>query len=197
MSQLDKRRRNIVLGAGALVGAAGLVKIAGLDAVVASANRYQPNATSGADGKVLDASQLALLAILCQHIIPATDTPGAADVDVHGFVDHQLYHCHTKEEQAAARDILSSVERVTQERHGKRFANVSHDDQLGVLTDLEQAGDGFQSDERGAFKQLKSLIVFGYFTTQIGASRALRFMPYPGGYRGSIPHDAATPAWYR
>jgi len=40
--------------------------------------------------KTFTQSQLLNLKAIAQTIIPATDTPGAGDVDCHGFIDHQL-----------------------------------------------------------------------------------------------------------
>ncbi|MDU0353713.1 hypothetical protein RS130_07055 [Paraglaciecola aquimarina] len=42
---------------------------------------------------------------------------------------------------------------------------------------------------------LKALIVFGYFTSEVGATQALNYQAVPGGFKGSIPCDENTKSW--
>ncbi|MEO1574704.1 MAG: gluconate 2-dehydrogenase subunit 3 family protein [Pseudomonadota bacterium] len=197
MSQPDKNRRRVLLALGATAGVAGAAELAGLDRIVAVASSFKPNADSGPDGHVLSASQLAVLRAVCDQVIPATETPGAVDVDVHGFVDHQLRHCHTDDEQRAAVALIERLDAASHERQQTTFVQLGNAEQLALLEDLEAGRGGFSGTDRAHFKGLKSLIVFGYFTSEVGATRALRFMPYPGGFKGSVPYEPGTPAWFR
>ena len=70
------------------VAAAALLSNNGLAVAMA----FDP-ATDASNAKIFNPSQLTLLKHLCNVVIPATDTPGAGDINVQGFIDKviQLY----------------------------------------------------------------------------------------------------------
>ncbi|MFK8014630.1 MAG: gluconate 2-dehydrogenase subunit 3 family protein [Gammaproteobacteria bacterium] len=196
MSRPDKTRRNLVLGLGAAAAAVTAAELAGIDRLVAIADDYKPGpSTAVAAGRILDATQLATLRAVCSQVIPATDTPGAAEADVHGFIDHQLYHCHSDDQQETVRQVLDTLAKRADATGG--FSGLSHAHQLERLTALEASSKPFSDEDRNQFRFLKSMIVFGYFTSEIGATKALRFLPYPGGFSGSIPHAPNDKAWFK
>ena len=45
------------------------------------------------------------------------------------------------------------------------------------------------------FKLMKDLTVQGYFTSEIGATKALRYVPVPGKYESCIPYKKGDKAW--
>lgn len=55
------------------------------------------------------------------------------------------------------------------------------------------------SDEPGEpaafFRMMKELAFLGYFTSEIGCTQVLRYMPVPGRYDPCVPYVAGTPAW--
>ena len=64
-----------------------------------------------------------------------------------------------------------------------------------MLNQIEQGGASFKRKYRESFKQLKSLICFGYYTSKVGASQELRYLAVPGGYKGSIPYSSTDASW--
>lgn len=192
MSQPDKMRRRLVLSLGSIAATLTAAELMGCERAITVADDYEPRPDSASsDGKTLTAQQLATLRDVCDQAIPATDSPGAADVDVHGFIDNQLHHCHSDGQKNAVRAVLDTLNA----RAAGDFTHQSPADQLALLEALEGARDGFSDDDRGQFKFLKSLIVFGYCTSEAGATQALRYLPYPGGFKGSIPATNTTRAW--
>jgi hypothetical protein len=66
--------------------------------------------------------------------------------------------------------------------------------QQQLLVDIES--DKVSTDiEKGQFRFLKALIVFGYFTSEVGVTKALNYQPVPGGFIGSIPANSDTKSW--
>ena len=45
------------------------------------------------------------------------------------------------------------------------------------------------------FPILKELITVGYFTSQLGATKAVRYDPVPGAYHGCVPLKEIGRAW--
>jgi len=172
-------------------------QLIGASDVLSVALAYQPRADSLlSDGQVLSQSQLAILHDICAKMIPRTETPSAAELDVHGFVDNQLRHCHPAEDQQAAIAVVEKLDECAVAQHAQPFVGCAAQQQLNLLQNLEAGQNGFEPDDRNRFKRLKQLIVFGYYTTEVGATEELRFDPYPGGFRGSVPFSEIGRAWF-
>tara|TARA_R110001583_G_scaffold43470_4_gene138337 strand:- start:1772 stop:2410 length:639 start_codon:yes stop_codon:yes gene_type:complete len=147
------------------------------------------------DGKVFSKTELMLLKQLCAIVIPKTDTLGAAEVDVYGFIDNQLYHCSNKTEQEKAVEILTLINQTAEKSFSTLFIKLSADQQFQLLTELDRGELRFSQTQRESFKALKQLICFGYYTSDVGATQELRYDPVPGRFKGSIPYKSSDPTW--
>jgi len=189
-------RRQLLKGLSAVLGTAAFAQVAGCGRDVDVALDYTPGAdTEGRSGQLFSADALRLLRDVCAQILPTTDTPGAHELDVHGFIDNQLFHCYDAEAQALAVQLLDAIDAGARSRQGAPFAEAGHDAQLALLTDLERAAGGFSEEQRQHFKLLKNLVVFGYLTTEIGGTQLLAWDPFPGGFAGSVPYASIGRAW--
>jgi hypothetical protein len=45
------------------------------------------------------------------------------------------------------------------------------------------------------FKTIKDLTITGYFSSEIGATQALRYEEIPGRYDGDLPYKKGDKAW--
>lgn len=163
---------------------------------ISVAMAYVPKSDSVlTDGKIFNQAQLMLLKQICAIVIPKTETLGAAEVDTHGFIDNQLYHCHTKPEQEKAVAVLTLINQTAEKSTSTLFLKLNADQQFQLLTELDLGEKRFDQTQRQAFKTLKQLICFGYYTSQVGATEELRYDPVPGGFKGSIPYKISDPSW--
>jgi len=55
---------------------------------------------------------------------------------------------------------------------------------------LVKIDNDYSSDIHEAFRFLKSLVVFGYYTSEVGASKELKYLAFPGGFKGSVAYDS-------
>jgi hypothetical protein len=160
-----------------------------------SAAAFEANVRDkGVDGLVLSKAQLGTLSAICEAILPKTETPGAADVDCHGFIDHHLYHCYSKEQIRTVRKIINLINRRSKRLYKRPFEQSSLSQQQALLSKLE-AKQGFTSKHKDRFKFVKELTLFGFFTSESGATDTLPYQGVPGGYKGSIPVDDGTRIW--
>ncbi|GAB5379305.1 MAG: hypothetical protein Alis3KO_12920 [Aliiglaciecola sp.] len=191
ISNSQDSRRWFLKKLGATLGtsaAATLVTATG----VTSALAYTPkNDSHLSDGKVLNKKQMQVLRELCETVLPRTDTPGAADVDCHGFIDHQLSQCHSKQQQQSVRELINTVEGRAQTLKVSSYTKMTPQQKTDLLVKIESR-DGFSETLHTDFKFLKGLILFGYFTSEIGATQVLNYQAVPGGYKGSVPVTAET-----
>jgi hypothetical protein len=191
----DESRRRFISDFSKIVGSGVAASLLGGNAI-ATALAYEPDpASARKDGKVFSRDQMQLLRDICSLVLPSTDTPGAAEVDVHGFIDNQLAACFSVAVQDKTRKFLDFVEDSAVARHGQGFRQLTHEQQSQMLMDIEQVSGEFKQQNRRQFKQLKNLIVFGYYTSEVGASQELRYLAMPGGYTGSIPYKEDEGAW--
>ncbi len=191
---LDINRRQFLTQMTKCFGAAAAASIVS-SVSVSTALAYVPKKHSEQqDGVLFNRMQMQMLRAISDLILPKTDTPSGGELDCHGFVDHQLMHCHGADQQAAAKAILKSIDAVSVAQFSASFNQLQVSQKLTILEAVESE-QGFSGQQKNQFKLLKWLIVFGYFTSEIGATKALNYQAVPGGFKGSIPADESTLSW--
>ena len=87
------KKREFLRGLSLLIGGTAAAHLTQTGQALSVALAYDPNPHSTLqDGQVLDRVMLEVLHDVCEQVIPASDTPSADEVDVHGFIDNQLAH---------------------------------------------------------------------------------------------------------
>ena len=69
-----------------------------------------------------------------------------------------------------------------------------------LLKELDIAQRDYQEkkekeDPNHYFRMMKELTLLGYFTSKVGATQALRYLPVPGRYDGCVPYKKGERAW--
>jgi hypothetical protein len=151
-----------------------------------------------ASGFTLTAEQENLLAEICETIIPATDTPGAKDAQVEKFIVTLLRDCYPKEAQDRFMAGMERVDRESKSLFGKPFAQAQPEQRISVLK-MEEANAA--ADRKAGvkdtpfFTMAKELTLFGFFTSEPGATKVLEYQWVPGKYEGCIPLKPGQRAW--
>ena len=175
-------------------------QMAGLLGLTLSASSLNALAQSSAASiqratKFLDPEQLQMTGEIAEMIIPATDTPGALATDVHGFIDHYLVECMTKAEQDTFLTGLKKINLVAEEKFHKTFLACTPKQHVELITELDKGTGDFNSVDQQFFKLFKSLTLFGYYTSEAGATQELAYLAIPGGYKGNFPFAKIGKAW--
>jgi hypothetical protein len=193
LDQQQNSRRKFITRLGQVVGVtAACALTTGANLSTAFAYQIRPDSEKSA-GKVFSQSQMMTLRHIAGVILPKTDTPSGAELDCHGFLDNQLAVCHSEQQQTNAKAIIDVIETHAMTVFSKSYHQLNPQQQTVILRDVE-AMKGFDEDQKYQFKFVKSLIVFGYFTTEVGIKQALRYDPVPGGFR-VIPYKPGDKAW--
>ena len=191
----DKSRRRFLKGLTTMMGGAAIGSMLTGNAI-SVAMAYVPQSDSTlTDGKIFNKAQLKLLKQVCAIVIPKTETLGAAEVDTHGFIDHQLFYCHSQAEQEGAVAVVNLINKTAEKSFSKAFIKLDATQQFQLLTELDLGKERFNQNQRAEFKTLKQFICFGYYTSEVGATQELRYDPVPGGYTASIPYKNTDPSW--
>ncbi len=143
-------------------------------------------------------SDVARLTAIGDTILPATPgSPGAGAIHIGRFVVMMLAECHPPSDSDDVRSFLSEFERHVGSKAGARFDQTGAEEREKCLVEFERrvriatTGTGWAD----GFKVVKRLVLTGYFTSEPGATQALRYDPVPGAYHGSVPVDSTTKAW--
>jgi hypothetical protein len=84
--------------------------------------------------------------------------------------------------------------------HGHSFMKATPEQRKELLTALDKEAKEFQKNKKPEdpthyFTLMKQLTLLGYFTSEIGATQALRYVAVPGKYEGCIPYKKGDKAW--
>jgi len=161
-----------------------------LDLLAATVKGTMPHVT-----KFFTPDQLQMTGEIADLIIPTTDTPGALAVNVHGFLDSYLAECVTQEKQKQFLDGLQKINRVAEDKFHKTFLACTYKQHIQLLTAIEKSELGFTATDKEFFKYFKSLTLFGYYTSEVGATKELAYLPVPGGYQGNFAFAKIGKAW--
>lgn len=139
--------------------------------------------------------QLQLVGAIAELIIPATDTPGALAAGVHTFLDHFVPECCSKAEQAQLLNGLTQINTLSQQLFKCQFLLANSNQQTQLLTLFDTAQAPCKKTDYEFFRAFKSLTLFGYYTSEIGATKELAYLAVPGGYKGNVPFNTVGKAW--
>jgi len=149
--------------------------------------------------KALNKAQLDLVADLADTIIPDTETPGAKSVNVHYFVDELAANWMTAGERDGFLNNLTALDQRIKSERGSSFSSLSADAKSAVLDslglELLATGLGSGNRDKHIYLELRELIIFGYYTSEVGASEELLYDPIPGEYKGCIPFADVGKTW--
>ena len=126
--------------------------------------------------------------------IPATDTPGARAARVHEFIDLILAEWDGDDDRARFLSGLADVDTRCRDAFGADFLGASAAQRTAVLSGLDAEVTALRaanaSPEKHFFQRMRSLTVFGYYTSEVGATQELGYETIPGSFDGCA--DAKT-----
>ena len=197
-----KRRRAIgVLGG--IVGGPLLAPEGAFAELVAWAERVR--ASGGAAGADAAGSQVAVslltpprarvMAALAEVIVPATDTPGASEAGVPGFVAALVDGWLDDDDRDRFLAGLDTVDPAARDRFGRDFADCAPDEQATLVGDLDadltRLRDDPATDEtRHFFHDVKRFTLTAYFTSEVGLEAIGYRTTFPA-FEGCAPLTAA------
>jgi len=139
-------------------------------------------------------AEVALIDEIAETIIPRTDTPGAKDAGCGLFIAQFVTDCYSPEEQAIFRTGLADIDTRTQGRFMQMSPN-ERADLFRALHDESKAPDAEgASPKRHYFTMFKQLTLFAFFTSEVGATKVLRYVAIPGRFE-EIAYEPGMPAW--
>ncbi len=145
-------------------------------------------------------AELALLDEIAETIIPTTDSPGAKAAGVGAFMAATARNCYDDAAWGSFRSGIEQVDKASRKKHGKPFMESSPAERTALLNELNrEQRDYLRDGPRRAphyFRLMKELTMVGYFTSEIGCTKSLRYVESPGHYDGNLPYRKGDRAFY-
>lgn len=155
-------------------------------------------------GETFTEKDIALLDEIAETIVPTTTTPGAKAAQVGTFMTVMVNDCYESKDQKAFKEGLNAVREASNKKYSKSFLEITPEQRLELLTGLDkeqkdsaqkQKDDPKDDYQKHYFRMMKELTLLGYFTSEIGQTKALRYEPVPGRYEGCVPYKKGDRAW--
>lgn len=157
----------------------------------------------------LDADTYKSVAAMAEAMLPATKTPGAAEVGVPAFIDRVLAGYTEPEHQTRIQTGMAAwLQSVATANGGKAYHALEPTQQLSLLNTLDTESkaaaealptSGLSPEEREMrypwWLSVKELAIGGYFSSEKIGTEVLAYDPIPGVYQGCIPLSDVGATW--
>ncbi|MET4141403.1 gluconate 2-dehydrogenase subunit 3 family protein [Pedobacter sp. UYP1] len=132
-------------------------------------------------------------------ILPATKTPGAKAAKAGAFMTVMVNDCYEEKDQKVFSEGIGKLNAACEKMHGCEFIKATKDQKLSLLVTLDKEAKAYQA-KRGDlpahyFTMMKQLTLLGYFSSEPGCTKAMRYIAVPGHYEGSVPYKKGDKAW--
>ncbi|SDC49980.1 gluconate 2-dehydrogenase subunit 3 family protein [Niabella drilacis] len=184
------RRRAISL-LGLLAGGTALE----FSGVLAGCN--EPERATG----ILTKEDIQLLDQVGEALLPATPgVPGAAAARVGDYIQAIVTDCFHKQDQVFFLKGMTQLREAILQKTGGTFDKLQNDERKAVVLFLDEQAGTYKPAKPGDAPQhyyavMKGLIITGYFTSEAGTTKALRYEAVPGKFRGDIPFKPGDKAF--
>jgi hypothetical protein len=147
------------------------------------------------------ADDLAYLDEIAETIIPATDTPGAKEAKVGQFMGVMVKDCYKESDQKVFLEGMNKLNEASKKKFsGNGFMKITPEQRKELLNELDKEQKAYAKDKKKDdaphyFTLMKQLTLLGYFTSEPGATKALRYVPVPGRFEACMPYKKGDKAW--
>ncbi len=150
--------------------------------------------------ELFSVDMVSLLDEIGETILPATKTPGAKAVHIGSFMAFMVKDCYNDKDQEAFTGGLDKLNAAFEKKYGTDFMTGVPAQRTELLNALDREQKEYTKTKKKEepnhyFRMMKELTLFGYFTSEEGATKALRYVPVPGKYDGNYPYKKRDKAW--
>lgn len=146
-------------------------------------------------------NNIAFLDEVGETILPTTaSSPGAKAAQIGEFMKAIVTDCYTEEDQKAFMEGFGKLNEASDKKFGIEFMDLSAENKLALLNEIDKEAKAYtdgkkEGDTNHYFILMKQLTLWGYFTSEVGSTKALHYLPVPGKYEGCIPYEKGDKLW--
>lgn len=159
------------------------------------------------------AVEVALLDEIAETILPETSSPGAKAAKTGAFMALMVTDAYTEAQRQVFMDGMRQVNDASVRAHGVDFMTASAAQRLAVVEALDReqkaamdarlpepvnrapAPPGPPDEPAHYFRMMKELTLLGFFTSEVGCTKALRYIEAPGRYDPCAPLAPGDRSW--
>jgi hypothetical protein len=184
-------RREALKQVTAMLG--GIVFVGSGDLLTAVEHAHARVRASRTQVGAFTAQDIALLDEVADTILPETKTPGAKAAHTGAFMAVMVTDTYDDAQQAVFRDGVRKLNEAS-------FMTKTPAQRLAFLEQLDREQKTYMdSRAQGApphyFRLMKELTLFGYFTSEIGCTQAMRYRETPGRFDPCVPYTPGETTW--
>ena len=211
ITQTTLTRRDVLqmvtalLGGAALAGGERVLAFSFDDDAAPSPHGQGTSLFTGADVAVLDE--------IAETILPETSTPGAKAAKTGAFMALMVTEAYDARQQQVFRAGLGQVDEACRTAHGVPFMQATPAQRLSVVEALDReqksamdartpartnrapAAPAAPDEPAHYFRMMKELALLGYFTSEIGYTKAMRYLESPGRFDPCAPLAPGDKSW--
>ena len=199
-TQLTMDRREVLRRVSAILGGVALV---GGSAMWEACSRDNSSVRQQGDPGtkvVFSPADVSFLDEVADTILPDTKTPGAKAAKVGAFMTVMVTDCYDEKDQHIFKDGMAKLDDASRKANGASFMSSTPAQRLSLLTGIDKEAKTYSEskkhdDPTHYFRMMKELTLLGYFTSQIGATQAQRYVESPGRFDPCVPYKVGDRAW--
>jgi hypothetical protein len=160
----------------------------------------KPADKKASEGMNFTPDDVAYLDEISETIIPTTNTPGAKAAKVGAFMTVMIKDCYEENDQKIFREGMDELNKESDKKFDKVFMEITPQQRHQLLVAIDKEAKDYAKNKKDDdpthyFRMMKELTLLGYFTSEIGATQALRYVESPGRYEGCMPYKKGDRAW--
>ena len=142
-------------------------------------------------------SDINLLDEVGETILPDTErSPGAKAAKIGLFMKTIVSDCYNNKEQEIFKKGIYDLNLFAKDTYGYEFMELEQQQKHDLLRRLDEQVNAIPDGKpEHYFSMMKQLTIWGFFTSQPGVTKALRYNPTPGAFKGCIPYVKGDKAW--
>jgi hypothetical protein len=189
-------RREAIRRVSALLGGVAFV---GGSALLTACERRKPGAAATAAG-TFTTEDIAYLDEVAETILPETKTPGAKAAQVGAFMALMVTDTYEPSDQRIFQDGMRQLDQESKTANGTAFMAATPAQRLSLLEKLDREQKTYMDARKDDapthyFRMMKELTLLGYFTSEIGYTKAMRYAESPGRFDPCLPYTPGETAW--
>lgn len=151
---------------------------------------------------VLTVDQITFLDEVGETILPATSSsPGAKEAKVGEFMDVMLRDCYSLQDQKVFVDGITALDNASKTKYDNAFVKLKPEEKHALLLGIDGEASHYKDTRKAEdpethyYSMMKQLTLLGYFSSEIGSTKALNHVAVPGRYEACVPLKPGQKAW--
>jgi len=172
-----------------------------LGGTIAGSHYFLSGCKSNTGGsKTFAPEDISYLDEIADTILPATSTPGAKEAKVGQFMTVMVNDCYDENDQHTFHEGMGKLNDFSKKTYDDAFMKINPQQRHDLLVKLDNEQKEYTKNKKVAdpphyFRLMKELTLLGYFTSEIGCTKARRYVETPGRFDGCIPYKKGDKAF--